>query len=105
MLCVLSSLRRANRGEGGEPSLSKKQVEACVRSTGRGASPIEGLTMDKGKRVQLDGFLEDGGKAYLRDLNEAQREAVTYSSVGGLQILAGPGSGAHERCEDECFTV
>lgn len=47
----------------------------------------------KGKQVQLDGFLKDGGKAYLRDLNEAQREAVTFSSVGGLQILAGPGSG------------
>lgn len=31
---------------------------------------------------------------YLENLNSAQREAVTWKSKGGLQILAGPGSGA-----------
>ncbi|GAA5966335.1 hypothetical protein JCM21900_003099 [Sporobolomyces salmonicolor] len=30
---------------------------------------------------------------YLAELNPAQREAVTASTAGGLQILAGPGSG------------
>lgn len=34
-------------------------------------------------------------RSYLAGLNEAQREAVTWTSVGGLQILAGPGSGKH----------
>lgn len=48
----------------------------------------------KGKQVALDGFLVNGGKAYLQDLNEAQRESVTWKSTGGLQILAGPGSGS-----------
>jgi hypothetical protein len=33
-------------------------------------------------------------KAYLDNLNNAQLEAVTWSAKGGLQILAGPGSGA-----------
>lgn len=37
---------------------------------------------------------------YLPALNEAQRSAVTYAPAGGLQILAGPGSGASV-CEVE----
>ena len=48
----------------------------------------------KGKQVALDGFLrEDGSKPWLANLNEAQKEGVTWQSTGGLQILAGPGSG------------
>ena len=48
----------------------------------------------KGKQVVLDGFLqEDGSKPWLANLNEAQKEGVTWQSTGGLQILAGPGSG------------
>ena len=48
----------------------------------------------KGKQVVLDGFLrEDGSKPWLANLNDAQKEGVTWQSTGGLQILAGPGSG------------
>lgn len=41
-------------------------------------------------------------QAWLSKLNAAQREAVTWSKHGGLQILAGPGSGESHvviRCE------
>lgn len=58
--------------------------------------------MDKGKgrAVDLDDLDDDiqassssSSKSYLASLNAAQTEAVTWSHKGGLQILAGPGSG------------
>ena len=45
--------------------------------------------MNKGKQREVE-----DGYPYLASLNCAQKEAVTWSSRGGLQILAGPGSGA-----------
>lgn len=46
--------------------------------------------MDKGKQREVE---NDGEIPWLVDLNNAQKEAVTWKSTGGLQILAGPGSG------------
>lgn len=59
----------------------------------------------KGRAIDLD-VLDDivdpgpyattSKRPYLAGLNEAQLEAVTWSQNGGLQILAGPGSGTAE---------
>lgn len=73
--------------------------------------------MDKGKGRAIDlddvehedkvapgsSFHAGLGKSYLDNLNAAQREAVKWNQQGGLQILAGPGSGKlvnsdQERC-------
>lgn len=60
--------------------------------------------MDKGKGRAIDIDDQEAevsvhpsgyGKGYLEGLNEAQREAVTWNQQGGLQILAGPGSGEY----------
>lgn len=55
----------------------------------------------KGRAVEVDDAPDDiadshattSEQPYLVGLNKAQREAVTWSRKGGLQILAGPGSG------------
>ena len=51
------------------------------------------VKLDKGKQRAVDVDV-DGNDPWLANLNAAQREAVTWTAEGGLQILAGPGSGA-----------
>lgn len=42
------------------------------------------------------------GLDYLTALNPAQRRAVTHSPDGGLQVLAGPGSGSYSFLRRYC---
>jgi hypothetical protein len=55
------------------------------------------VRQDKGKGKQRASDNSDSADQHiwLERLNDAQREAVTWKSSGGLQILAGPGSGSH----------
>lgn len=62
----------------------------------------------KGRAIDVDALDDDiadsyattssSDRPYLAGLNAAQREAVTWSRNGGLQILAGPGSGEDGSC-------
>lgn len=52
--------------------------------------------LDKGKGRARDADDGPATAPWLANLNDAQREAVTWSAKGGLQILAGPGSGTYE---------
>lgn len=59
------------------------------------------IDVDELDDAVLDSYATtSSGRSYLTGLNEAQKEAVTWSSVGGLQILAGPGSGKRA-CRNE----